>query len=144
MHSTAPDLAVLLRCILDGGSYNGRRVFTPAAVRAMTTDQNTQIVFPGPAAAAPWGLGFGLRDSQVWTFFGDLTSAKTFGHVGATGTTFWADPVSDLVCVVLTNNMVEDGSLLNRVSNAVMASVVDVSAISPFGLGASTNVAARL
>src|SRR6185295_18409846 len=40
---------------------------------------------------APWGLGWALRDSLVWNFFGDLASARTFGHVGATGTVAWAD-----------------------------------------------------
>lgn len=116
MHSSALDLAVLLQTMLNGGEYGGNRVFSRAAVDAMTSDQNGSL-------EAPWGLGWALRDSPVWNFFGELVSAKTFGHTGATGTVAWADPERDLLCVILTNRMVENGRLLRRVSNAVAAAV---------------------
>lgn len=118
MHSSALDLAVLLQTMLNGGEYGGNRVFSRAAVDAMTSDQNGSL-------EAPWGLGWALRDSPVWNFFGELVSAKTFGHTGATGTVAWADPERDLLCVILTNRMVENGRLLRRVSNAVAAAVED-------------------
>jgi CubicO group peptidase (beta-lactamase class C family) len=117
MHSTAPDLAVLLQCQLNGGEYGGRRLFSPATVRAMTTDQNWTL-------SAPWGLGWGMARSRAWNFFGELCSPATFGHTGATGTVAWADPEQQLLCVVLTNQMVANGSLLRRVSNAVSAAVI--------------------
>ena len=34
MHSSAPDLAVLLQTMLNGGTYGGRRIFSRASVRA--------------------------------------------------------------------------------------------------------------
>ena len=116
MHSSAPDLAILLQTMLNGGEYGGKRIFSRASVRAMTTNQNTHL-------EAPWGLGWGLADSLVWNFFGELVSPTTFGHTGATGTVAWADPERDLLCVILTNRMVERGRLLRRVSNAVSAAV---------------------
>ena len=70
-------------------------------------------------------MGWALRDSQVWNFFGELVSEGTFGHVGATGTVAWADPEQELICVVLMNQMVEGGSVLRKVSNAVAAAVVE-------------------
>ena len=118
MHSSALDLAILLQTMLNGGEYGGKRVFSRAAVAAMTRDQNGSL-------NAPWGLGWALRDSFVWNFFGELVSEKTFGHTGATGTVAWADPERDLLCVILTNKMVENGRLLRRVSNAVVAAVED-------------------
>ena len=118
MHSSAPDLGVLLQTMLNGGEYGGKRLFSPASVEAMVADQNKRI-------DAPWGFGWALADSLVWNFFGDLVSSSTFGHTGATGTVFWADPERDLVCVILTNQMVEDGALLKRVSNVVSAAVVE-------------------
>jgi CubicO group peptidase (beta-lactamase class C family) len=117
MHSTAPDLAILLQTMLNGGTYDRKQVFSPAAVKAMTTDQNSTL-------NAPWGLGWGLAGSKVWNFFGELVSPATFGHTGATGTVAWADPDRELLCVILTNQMVDNGSLLQRVSNAVSAAVV--------------------
>ena len=117
MHSTAPDLAILLQAMLNGGEYAGRGIFSPAAVTAMTTNRNRWV-------DAPWGLGWALAESKVWNFFGELVSPATYGHTGATGTVAWADPARQLLCVILTNEMVEDGSLLRRVSNAVSAAVV--------------------
>ncbi len=119
MHSTGPDLAILLQAMLNGGEYGDTRVFSRAAVAAMRRNQNGDL--PG----VPWGLGWALRDSRVWNFFGELVSQGTFGHVGATGTVAWADPERELICVVLTNQMVEGGSLLRKVSNAVAAAVVE-------------------
>ena len=118
MHSCAPDLAILLQTMLDKGTGGGHRLLSPAAAATMVADQNGDL-------AAPWGLGWALRDSRVWAYFGELVSARTFGHVGATGTVAWADPERDLICVVLTNQMVANGHLLRRVSNAVAASVQD-------------------
>jgi CubicO group peptidase (beta-lactamase class C family) len=118
MHSNGPDLAILLQTMLNGGAYGGCRVLSRAAVEAMTRDQNGVL-------NAPWGLGWGLAKSPVWNFFGEIVAPSTFGHTGATGTVAWADPERELICVVLTNQMVADGSLLRRVSNAVTAAVVD-------------------
>ncbi len=117
MHSTGPDLAALLQCMLDGGEYGGTRVFSRAAAAAMVRDQNP------PHLESPWGLGWALRDSKSWAYFGEQVSARTFGHVGATGTVAWADPDSGLICVCLTNQMVDGGALLRRVSNIVAASI---------------------
>jgi CubicO group peptidase (beta-lactamase class C family) len=118
MHSSTMDLAVLLQTFLDGGVYAGKRVFSPATVRAMTLDQNAEL-------RAPWGLGWALGRSRAWNAFGDLVSGGTFGHAGATGTIAWADPETKLLCVILTNRpySVDDGRLLRLVSNTVAASV---------------------
>jgi CubicO group peptidase (beta-lactamase class C family) len=119
VHSTAGDLAILLQTFLDGGAYGSTRLFSPTTVAAMTRDHNR-------ALDAPWGLGWALRDSKVWNAFGDLGSARTFGHVGATGTVAWADPDRQLLCVLLTTRSADDrdGFLLHRVSNLVQAAVV--------------------
>jgi CubicO group peptidase (beta-lactamase class C family) len=118
MHTTTMDLAILLGAFLNQGAYAGRRVFSPATVRAMTSDQNSEL-------KAPWGLGWALGRSIAWNEFGDLVSAEAFGHAGASGTVAWADPRMQLTCVILTNRPLsaDDGRLLRLVSNAVAASV---------------------
>lgn len=120
MHSTVTDLANLLSAMLNEGAFAGKHLFSPATVRAMIADQNDRI-------GAPWGLGWALGRSVAWNFFGDLVSARTFGHAGATGTVAWADPATGLLCVILTDRLAQDGNLLRRVSNAVAASVRDSS-----------------
>jgi CubicO group peptidase (beta-lactamase class C family) len=116
MHSTTRDLAILLQTMLNGGTYSGKRVLGSATVKAMITDQNERV-------GSPWGLGWALAHSPVWSFFGELVSESTFGHVGATGTVAWADPERQLLCVILTNRSVsvDRGRLLRMVSNAVAA-----------------------
>jgi CubicO group peptidase (beta-lactamase class C family) len=118
MHSTASDLAILLDTFLGAGAHVGQRVFKPATVRAMTSDQNAKL-------DAPWGLGWALGRSRVWNAFGDLLPSTIFGHVGATGTLAWADPGSKLSCVILTNRpyVVDNGRLLRLISNIVASSV---------------------
>ena len=118
MHSSTTDLAVLLQTFLDGGVYAGKRLFSPATVTSMTSDQNAEL-------RAPWGLGWALGRSHAWNAFGELVSGGTFGHAGATGTMAWADPETKLLCVILTNRpySVDDGRLLRLVSNTVAASV---------------------
>lgn len=116
MHSTTTDLAILLQTMLNTGTYGSTRVFSPATAQTMTTNQN-------PFLNAPWGLGWGLANSLVWNDFGEIVSPTTFGHTGATGTVAWADPTRQLICVILTNNRIDNGSLLRRVSNRVCSSV---------------------
>jgi len=119
MHSTTGDLAILLQMMLNGGSYGNARIFSPATVEAMTRDQNGSI-------GKPWGLGWGLATSPVWSYFGELVSHRTFGHSGATGTVAWADPERRMLCVILTTRPSgeDNGRLLRVVSNAVAGSVV--------------------
>ena len=84
----------------------------------MTADQNLRV-------HAPWGLGWALGRSTAWNFFGDRVSADTFGHAGATGTVAWADPDTQMICVILTDRLFEEGKLLRLVSNAVAGSLAE-------------------
>ena len=118
MHSSATDLAILLRMMLDRGRYAGEKILSPAAADTMVRDHNRGL-------NAPYGLGWALANSPGAARFGELVSDATFGHTGATGTVAWADPERDLICVILTNHKVRSGELLRRVSNAVVASVVE-------------------
>ena len=120
MHTTTSDLAVFLQAFLNGGSYAGTRILSRGAVTAMTSDQNGRH-------GTPWGIGWALARSRDWNSFGDLVSARTFGHSGASGTVAWADPESGTICVILTsrNFLIDGGRLLRRISNAVAASVTE-------------------
>jgi CubicO group peptidase (beta-lactamase class C family) len=118
MHTTTMDLAILLRTFLNGGAYTGKRILSPTAVTAMTSDQNAPL-------KAPWGIGWALGRSTAWNEFGDLVSPRAFGHAGASGTVVWADPETQLLCVILTNRplSVDNGRFLRLISNAVAASI---------------------
>jgi CubicO group peptidase (beta-lactamase class C family) len=94
--STAWDLAVLGRTLLNGGSYGRTRVLAPESVELMFTDFNT--AFPGDEH----GLGFELY--QHW-YMGALATPRTAGHTGFTGTSLVLDPTTDSFLVVLGNSV---------------------------------------
>lgn len=99
--STAADLHVFARMLLAGGTFEGRRLLSPAAVRQMTTDQLTA---PQREAGRPF------LDGQGWGFGGSVDVEQTapwnvpgrYGWVGATGTSLHLTPATGTVVVVLS------------------------------------------
>ena len=94
--STARDLGVLAQTMINGGSYEGRRILRSASVRQMITNENTE--FAGDAH----GLGFEL--DQRW-YMGGLSSLRTAGHTGYTGTSLVIDFASRSFAILLTNRV---------------------------------------
>ena len=96
LFSDAVDLAVVMQMLLNDGYYGGRRYFRPETVRLFTTRH------PRSTRRA---LGWDMPElsSRGSTNVSPLASAKTFGHLGFTGTCAWADPETGIVFVWLTN-----------------------------------------
>jgi CubicO group peptidase (beta-lactamase class C family) len=75
-----------------------------------------------------WGLGWEVKGGKRPHRTGELTSARTFTHAGASGTMMWADPASGLACVLLANRALASGwaaapARQARFSNAVAAAL---------------------
>lgn len=114
LHATAGDLAVVLQLMLNGGSYGDVTLLSPAAAAAAVSNQ----VADGP----PWGLGWRLArgGDPAWP---DLLGPNAFGHHGATGCCFWADPASEMLAVLLTSTpLARTGRLLARLGTILAAS----------------------
>ncbi|MFI6938816.1 serine hydrolase [Streptomyces sp. NPDC050418] len=94
--SCAWDLAILGRCLLNGGAYGRERILGADSVELMFTDFNTD--FPGDEH----GLGFELY--QHW-YMGAMATPRTAGHTGFTGTSLVLDPTTDSFLVVLGNSV---------------------------------------
>ncbi|MDR3080523.1 MAG: serine hydrolase [Streptomyces sp.] len=94
--SSAWDLAVLGRTLLNGGAYGTARILKPESVELMFTDFNT--AFPGDEH----GLGFELY--QHW-YMGAMATPRTAGHTGFTGTCLVLDPTTDTFLIVLGNSV---------------------------------------
>ena len=60
-------------------------------------------------AVVEWGWGWEIKGTAPHHYTGSQTSSRTFSHVGASGTMMWADPVSGLGCVLLTNRALRSG-----------------------------------
>ncbi|GAA3519762.1 serine hydrolase domain-containing protein [Actinocatenispora rupis] len=98
--STVDDLHAFGRMLLRGGDP----VLTPAAVRAMTSDQLT------PGQKARGGLGADFFAEQSWGYGGGVLDNGSYGWAGGLGTTWMIDPAHDLTIVVLTQREFESPS----------------------------------
>jgi CubicO group peptidase (beta-lactamase class C family) len=89
-----------------------RALLAPTLVAPETFAEATSVQFPGLAGVIPdlgrfdpndWGLGFELKDAKQPHFSGTLTSPRTFGHWGGSGTFLWVDPEPELALGALTD-----------------------------------------
>ena len=131
LYTTPDDLAVFAQAFLEGGTYAGRRILSPASVRAMTRNQlQAPAGITAAWQAASWGLGWDVKGPKARHQSGALTSARTFGHTGSSGSMLWVDPERELVCVLIGTRVAESGwgdtpvPRRGLFSNAVVAAVV--------------------
>jgi uncharacterized protein YbbC (DUF1343 family)/CubicO group peptidase (beta-lactamase class C family) len=123
LFSTAADLAIFCRMLLDGGIYKGARILAPLTVAKMTTPAGA----PGDPNVR--GLGWDI-DSSFSSNRGELLPIGSFGHTGFTGTSIWIDPVTRTFVVFLSNRVHPDGKgdvtpLRARVATVVASAITD-------------------
>ena len=97
LFSTARDLTIFCRMILNGGIYAGTRILSKKSVKHMTTNQTQQL-------QSYFGLGWWIKTTGT-PHVGQHLSSKAFGHNGYTGTSIWIDPTYALSIVLLTNRI---------------------------------------
>lgn len=96
--STAHDMYIWMQTMLNGGIFNGQRILTEQSVREMTK-VNTGDLQTGFTDGMGFGLGFGVvRHPSGVT---GMLSEGTFGHGGAFGTQYWADPVKNIIYILM-------------------------------------------
>ncbi len=103
LFSTADDLSVFARMLLNGGSFNGVRILSPLTVERMTTPQSP----PGkrPLRGFGWDIEPPLAANRE-----ELFPAGSYAHLGYTGTSLWIDPVTKTYVIILTNRVHPDGN----------------------------------
>ncbi len=125
LFSTAADLTIFCRMLLNGGAYRGARVLSPLTVAKMTTPATA------PGERSVRGLGWDI-DSAYSSNRGELLPVGSFGHTGFTGTSLWIDPVTDMFVIFLSNRVHPDGKgdvtpLRARVATIAASVIGDVS-----------------
>jgi len=96
LFSTADDLSRFCQMMLDGGVWEGTRIFSRLTVEKFTTPQSP------PDQPILRGLGWDV-DSPFSGERGDLFPVGSYGHTGFTGTSLWLDPKSNSYVILLTN-----------------------------------------
>ncbi|MDG2175195.1 MAG: serine hydrolase [Gammaproteobacteria bacterium] len=95
--STASDYAKFLQMTLNGGQLNGARILSPKTVALMVTDHIATIGFnPGE------GMGLGFSVLKDLGARGTPGSVGEYGWGGAYHSTYWVDPVENIVVVYLS------------------------------------------
>ena len=125
LFSTAADLSIFARMLLNGGSYKGVRILSPLAVDRLITPSTP------PGERNVRGLGWDL-DSSYSSNRGELLPIGSFGHTGWTGTSLWIDPATKMFVVFLSNRNHPDGKgdvtpLRARVTTIAASALTDVS-----------------
>jgi CubicO group peptidase (beta-lactamase class C family) len=101
LHGTLDDLVAFARELL-----------RPTLVAPETLAEATSVQFSGLAGVTPdlgrfdpndWGLGFELKDGKQPHFSGTVTSPRTYGHWGGSGTFLWVDPERRFALATLTD-----------------------------------------
>ncbi|HXG54316.1 MAG TPA: serine hydrolase, partial [Vicinamibacterales bacterium] len=125
LFSTAADLSIFARMLLNGGSHGGVRVLSPLTVARMLNPSTP------PGQVNVRGLGWDM-DSSFSANRGELLPLGSFGHTGFTGTSLWIDPTTKLFVVFLSNRVHPDGKgdvtpIRARVATIAASSLTDVS-----------------
>lgn len=94
LFSTAGDMYKWIQAIVNKGIYNGQRILSEESVVEMIKAQTDEL-----SDGISYGLGF-----RIITIPEDVTamlSPGSFGHGGAFGTQYWADPVNNTIYIVM-------------------------------------------
>lgn len=102
LFSTADDLAVFSRMLLNGGQLKAVRILSGSSIAEMTLPASA------PAGERLRGLGWDVG-APFASNRAELFPAGSFGHTGFTGTMIWIDPVTKVYVIVLTNRTYPDG-----------------------------------
>lgn len=125
---TSPeDFAVICELLLGKGTYRGVKLFSPATVRAATTNRlEEEANLPDSfRRTQPWGLGWRLNHPGTLGSWGDILGPNVFGHSGATGTLAWIDPDAKGFALIFTTGLHgKNHHRLVGISNAIAAAFV--------------------
>lgn len=98
LFSNAYDLAHLFQFLLDKGEFAGRQLLSPETIALFTAKNSFNYR----------ALGFDRLTGGWQNVINAGASDETFGHLGFSGTSVWADPENQLVFVLLTNRINPD------------------------------------
>ncbi|WP_222983298.1 serine hydrolase domain-containing protein [Flagellimonas meishanensis] len=120
--STAMDYAKFLQMMLNKGTFNGKRIISPKTVELMTVNHLRDIKYPWGEGT---GFGLGFATTENLGSRGVLGSEGEYGWGGAYHSTYWVDPIEELIVAYFTQlipavNIDDHGKLRALVYQALM------------------------
>jgi CubicO group peptidase (beta-lactamase class C family) len=125
--STLYDFAKFSQLILNGGELDGVRLLGTKTVQLMIANHLGPEIAPGPLYLPGPGHGFGLGFAVRLTngISGRLGSQDELRWGGWAGTQFWIDPVEDLACIWMIQDVPNSGRYRWLFKNLVYQSIID-------------------
>jgi len=126
LSSTAKDYFIFCQTMLNGGAYKGKRILKKSSIDLMTKNQVAELTYL-KSSGFGFGYGYGLatKDSQDER----MVKKGKYSWGGAFGTTFWIDPVRDLIVVLMTQvvSNPHKSAIENKIETIVNSSLIEPS-----------------
>ena len=122
--TTAADVSVFLRMILNRGEFGGKRIYKPETVDLFTRVQT-------PKGIESRGFGWDVWNDYPFLPKADLPEGEqAVGHTGYTGTLIWIDKHAGLWVTILTNRVhpldsKESSADVSRLRKEVIRTIVE-------------------
>jgi len=97
LSSTALDYAIFMQMLLNGGTYNGKRILSRASVNMMTVSQYDKINWPDNKM----GLGFSINTEK--SIASSPLSPGSYSWGGMFSSSYWVDPKEKIVAQLFLN-----------------------------------------
>jgi CubicO group peptidase (beta-lactamase class C family) len=132
LFSTGPDYARFCQMLLAGGTFGGKRLLSPEAMKLLTTVQTGDLptgFFQSPefgncGANYGWGIGTCILRSPH-PGVAAMLSPGTYGHGGAWGTQAWIDPMRGVAYVLMVQRVNMGNSDASEVRRAFQQAAAD-------------------
>ena len=121
--STASDYMRFCLAMLNGGILDGNRILSRKSVELMRTNQLGDIQMGMGRSGYGFGYGFAVATDQGR--IGEFGSVGEYNWGGAAGTTFWIDPVEQLIGVFMVQIMPHRTNMGSDFRQFTYQSIVD-------------------
>ena len=117
--ATADEAGRVFQMLLDGGVYEGRRLFKAETVAEMVKPVGRRQFDGMLVLPVRFSSGMMLGDKPLGLFGGN--SRNAFGHIGLLNIVCWADPDRDISVAILNNGKSLAPSSLTRLARLINA-----------------------
>ncbi len=115
IYTTTEQAGRFFEMLLNGGTYNGVKIFDPKTVLRATIESSRMSIDATLLAPMRYSTGFMLGASPVG-LFGPMTG-HAFGHIGFSNIFCWADPQRDISVSILSTGKSVLGTHLPALGN---------------------------
>lgn len=119
LYATAEESSRFFQMLLNGGEYDGKRIFDPRTIRRATLEVSRPEFDATLLVPMRYSMGMMLGNKPVG-LYGPFTK-RAFGHLGFTSIFCWADPDRDTSIALLTSGKALLGPHLAALGKVLMA-----------------------